>query len=410
MEPYDIAIVGGGMVGFTLACALRPALESGARVVLVDPAPRPVRSTPRSPSFDDRATALSAFSCSAFDRLGLWSRLAPLASDIRWIEVSDRGHAGYQVMDADEFPGYPFGAVVANASLGQVLWQQAETLPNVDWCFEATVARMTARETHQQLELTSGRTLGARQVFLCDGGRSPLSRSLGLRHSLKDYRARARVATLRTEEPHRGRAFERFTEDGPIALLPFGDYSALVWTLPERLHPRVATLTTEQQRDWLDRHFGYRLGRITALGETVEYPLVLRQALEPARHRLLVLGNSAATLHPVAGQGFNLALRSVMRAARAMNRCLATASDPGDYATLKQLAQQIATDQAMTARFSDGLVNAFASNRPLVRLGRNLGLNLLDRHPSLRNAFTLASMGLLQGAPLPDTSTPEWKS
>lgn len=401
MEPFDIAIVGGGMVGLTLACALKPSLSEGARVVLIDPAPRPTQATPRSPSFDDRATALSAFTHLAFERLDIWRALAPFATDIRWIEVSDRGYAGYQVMEADEFPGHPFGAVVANSSLGQVLWQQAEPLPGVEWRFGDEVSRMTPTQTHQQLDLASGERIAARQVFLCDGGRSALAQSLGLKQTVKDYQAFARVATVRTDHPHGGRAFERFTEEGPIALLPFGHFSALVWTLPQRLHKRVQAMTPEQQLDLLNDRFGHRLGRITEIGETVEYPLSLRQALEPARHRLLVLGNSAATLHPVAGQGFNLALRSVLRAAEQMNRTLLTHGDPGDFGVLSQLATEIDTDQAMTARFSDNLVRAFAATHPLIKIGRTLGLNLLDSHPLLRNAFTLASMGMLQGANLP---------
>lgn len=401
MDTFDIAIVGGGMVGLTLVRALRPALEAGARVVLIDPAPRPAQTTPQSPSFDDRATALSAFTRLGFERLGIWPELAPFATDIRWIEVSDRGHAGYQVMNAEEFPGHPFGAVVANSSLGQVLWRQAEPMPGVEWRFGDEVSRMTPTAEHQQLELASGEPVSARQVFLCDGGRSPLTQALGIQQTIKDYHAYARVATVRTEQHHAGRAFERFTEEGPIAMLPFGRFSALVWTLPERMRKRMGLLTPEQERRWLTDRFGHRLGRITEIGETVEYPLSLRQTLEPARHRLLVLGNSAATLHPVAGQGFNLALRSVLRAAQHMNEAFANGADLGDYRLLSRLAGEIESDQALTARFSDNLVRTFASNHPLIQVGRTLGLNLLDRHPLLRNAFTLASMGLLQGAVLP---------
>ncbi|GGX45037.1 FAD-dependent monooxygenase [Saccharospirillum salsuginis] len=406
MASFDIAIVGGGMVGLTLVRALRPALDAGARLVLIDPAPQPANAAPNSPSFDDRATALSAFTQTALDRLDVGSRLEPHASRIDWIEVSDRGHAGYQVMDAREFPGHPFGAVVANRNLGLALWQACADLDNVDWRFESSVDRLKPEADHQQLTLTDGEVLTARQVFLCDGGRSPLADRLGIGHRLHDYHARARVASLRTEEPHRGRAFERFTEDGPIALLPFGDYSALVWTVPEHLEGRVQAMDQAQQLAWLNEHFGQRLGRITDISETADYPLVLRQCLEPVRHRLMVLGNSAATLHPVAGQGFNLAIRSVLRAADRMNTRLVDNLDPGDYATLNDLAQAIDRDQSMTARLSDGLVRTFASNRLGFRLGRNLGLGILDRHPQLNKAFTLASMGLLQGAPLPEGARP----
>ena len=401
MEPFDIAIVGGGMVGLTLASALRPALNAGARLVLVDPAPQPTDSAPQSPSFDDRATALSSLTSTALDRLGLWSRLEPHASAINWIEVSDRGHAGYQVMDAEEFPGHSFGSVVANRNLGVVLWQGCQDLPSVKWRFDTSVERLEPDNEYQQLQLSSGETLRARQVFLCDGGRSPLARRLGIQYRQQDYQASARVTSVRTEEHHGGRAFERFTEDGPIALLPFGEYSALVWTVPDRLLSRIRAMSKTEQLGWLNERFGQRLGRITDISEPSSYPLILRQCREPVRHRLMVLGNSAATLHPVAGQGFNLAMRSVLRTAERMNATLLNAEDPGDYRGLRDLAAEIDRDQWLTATLSDGLVRTFANPQPWFQLGRNLGLNMLDRHPLLSKVFTLTSMGVLQGAPLP---------
>lgn len=401
MPRYDITIVGGGLVGLTLAIALEPALRAGARLTLIDPAPQPESQAPRSPSFDDRATALSAYSQNAYQRLGVWPMLEPYASPIRWIEVSDRGHLGYHRMDAENLDK-DFGAVVANANLGLGLWQRARELERMDWRFANSVAAIKPGQEAQQLTLSSGETLDSRLVILCDGGRSPLAAKAGLTAQQIDYHCWARIATVRTSEPHNGRAYERFTEQGPIALLPFGDYSALVWTLADAQRQRLETMNADQQLAWLNTAFGQRLGRITELGTTFDYPLVRRELLDPVRPRLLALGNAAATLHPVAGQGFNLAIRGLMRSAAVLNAAAAANEDPGDIRLLQPLANAIAGDQRLTAVFSDRLVRTFASANPLLRLGRNLGLNMLDRHPRLSRSLVLASMGLSQGAPLPE--------
>lgn len=401
MPRYDIAIVGGGLVGLTLAIALEPALRAGARLTLIDPAAQPADTAPHSPSFDDRATALSAYSQLAYQRLGVWPLLESFASPIRWIEVSDRGHLGYHQMDAADLAS-DFGAVVANANLGLGLWQRARKLDGMDWRFGDSVSQLSPGQQAQTLTLESGDTLDARLVILCDGGRSPLATKVGLAARQSDYQCWARIATVRTGEPHNGRAFERFTEQGPIALLPFGDYSALVWTLSPAQRRRLDSLTPSDQLQCLNEAFGQRLGRITDLGEPFDYPLVLRELIEPVRPRLLALGNAAATLHPVAGQGFNLAIRGLMRSAEALNAALIQQQDPGAIELLQPLAQSIASDQRLTATFSDRLVRTFASANPLLRLGRNLGLNALDRHPRLSRSFVLASMGLSQGAPLPE--------
>lgn len=401
MKPFDIAIVGGGLVGLTLVRALQPALEAGARLVVIDPAPAPTGQAPQSPSFDDRATALAAYSCLALERLGLGEPLERCASAIRWIEVSDKGHAGYQVMDAKDHPEGVFGRVIGNAALGRILWQGVQSLPGVDWRFDTRVETVVPGQADSSLQLDRGDALAARLVILCDGGRSPLTGELGIRHQLRDYGARAVIATARTEQPHAGRAYERFTNTGPIAMLPFGDYSALVWTVPSRLEKRFQALNEHDRLALLNQRFGQRLGRITELGPLSGYPLQRRTATELVRHRLLVLGNAAATLHPVAGQGFNLALRSVMRAARVLNQQLIQGDDAGAIAPLRTLATSIQTDMAITAGFSDTLVRGFGSERPWLQLGRGLGLNALDRHPLLGRGFALASMGLLHGAPMP---------
>lgn len=396
MERYELVIVGGGMAGLTLLAALQPAIIQGLSVAVIDPAPQPTLGQPHSPSFDDRATALSAQTLLTLEHLGL-QNLTTVTADIERIEVSDRGHFGYHDMSAASQGFERFGAVIANRTLGALLWQRVNQLP-VNFLFERQVASVKPEPKGHVLTLDDGQTLHTTLLVLCDGGRSPLSQKLGLQHQEKPFHAHARIATVETSLPHRGTAFERFTEYGPIAMLPFGDYSALVWTVPDVEMHSMPT-DPDWARSWLDEHFGQRLGRFRKISDWQEYPLIERTLSHPIGHGFIALGNTAATLHPVAGQGFNLAIRGVQRCADMINTIWAEQSSMPEYSKLAELAAQIQSDQDRTVGFSRQLINLFGSKNPLLQLGRGIGLNSLDRHPSFSRLFALNSMGLLSAPP-----------
>jgi 2-octaprenyl-6-methoxyphenol hydroxylase len=396
MARFELVVVGGGMVGMTLIAALQPAIEQGLGVTLIDPAPQPQQQLITSPSFDGRATALSAQALQVFSALKM-AHLEQALSNIQEIEVSDRGQAGFLELHAQKLGFQRFGAVIANADLGALLWQKIQSLP-VHWRFNNQVVNLSPQQNGQSVTLANGTLLHADLVILCDGGRSKLHESLGFSLHEKSFKALARVATLTTAKAHQGRAFERFTELGPIALLPFGKASTLVWTVPEALSASLPN-SPAATIPWLEQRFGQRLGRITGLSDWSEYPLTERQMPTLCSHGFLALGNAAATLHPVAGQGFNLALRGLARTAKLINGEYAQAGKVPSFRQLNAVAATISRDQANTAGISRELIQLFQSSAALLRLGRGLGLNSLDRHPILRQGVALAGMGLLEDVP-----------
>lgn len=396
MDEFDLIIIGGGMAGLSLVAGLEPAIQDGLKVALVDPAPQPTDSRILSPSFDDRATALSAQTLISFKELGL-ANLEQAITPIRQIEVSDKGHTGYHLMDAKKHGHRHFGAVIANKTLGNLLWQRCKNV-NVKWLFNASVEKITPIQNGQKITLIDGQQLQTTLAILCDGGRSTLHKQLGVPSVDTSFNASARVATVSTQRPHNGKAFERFTADGPIALLPFGEFSTLVWTIPESKKAHYPN-SSEDALAWLNRDFGQRLGQLTAIGNWLEYPLIERQITQSAGHGFLILGNAAATLHPVAGQGFNLALRGIVRTADCLNRFFMTERKLPNFAQLSLLSATIAQDQKQTATFSRELIRLFGSTSVIAQLARGAGLNSLDRHPLFSQSFALATMGLLENTP-----------
>lgn len=397
MERYELVIVGGGMVGLTMALALRPMLDLNCKIALIDPAPEPTQRPLESPSFDDRSTALSSYTLNTFNTLGL-TTLQQNSSPITAIEVSDRGHAGYHHMSAQEQGFDSYGAVVANKTLGQLLWQTASEL-NIEYRFNQRVTNIEANQNGHQLTLDGGSQLSSQYVLLCDGGRSELHKQLGLQEKTHHFQARARIATVKTQLPHIGKAFERFTESGPIALLPFGEFSALVWTLPEKIYPSISALDKAETLVWLNQQFGQRLGTITAISEWQEYPLIEKQLPISISHGFIALGNAAATLHPVAGQGFNLAIRGIMRCAALLNSEYQSHQSLPNFAQWQALSDGIQIDQSKTVMFSKKLIQLFESSNVATQIARGIGLNSLDRHPLISQSFALAGMGLVQNAP-----------
>lgn len=389
MSRVQLAIIGGGLVGASLALALQEgARQRGWRIVLIEPfAP----GNSYQPSYDARSSALSYGTRQIYERLGLWPALSARAEPIRQIHVSDRGRFGATRLSA-ESEGVPaLGYVVENAWLGQCLWQALDA-EVVEWRCPAEVTALQALGDGYRLTLNDDSQLDCDLAVLADGGRSGLREQLGIAVKTTPYGQSALIANISTAEAHQGQAFERFTDDGPMALLPLSENrSALVWTRQGSDAQRLAALPDREFLAELQQVFGYRLGALTQVGARHLYPLSLVEASEQVRPHLVVLGNAAHSLHPIAGQGYNLSLRDTLALAEAL---LDSPATPGDFAVLQDYLRRQRLDQQLTVGFSDQVTRLFSTAQPLLVAGRNLGLLGLDLLPPAKHWFARQAMGL----------------
>ncbi|NWL79346.1 2-octaprenyl-6-methoxyphenyl hydroxylase [Pseudomonas taiwanensis] len=389
MHHCHVAIIGGGLVGASLALALQDGARArGWKIVLIEPfAP----GSGFQPSYDARSSALSFGSRQIYERHGLWQTIAQRAEPILQIHVSDRGRFGAARLAALEEGVPALGYVVENAWLGQCLWQALDE-EVVTWHCPAEVAGMQALEGGYRLTLNDETQIDCDLAVLADGGRSGLREQLGIGVRRTPYRQTALIANVSPLEAHRGQAFERFTDDGPMALLPLPENRcALIWSRPGDDAERLARLDERRFLDELQEAFGYRLGAFQQVGARHLYPLELVEAEEQVRSSLVVLGNAAHSLHPIAGQGYNLSLRDAQALAEAL---LASDKPLGDLVTLQNYVQRQRLDQNLTVGFSDQVTRLFSNAEPLLTAGRNLGLLGLDLLPPAKRWFARQAMGL----------------
>ncbi len=400
----DVVIVGGGLVGLTLALWWSQ-VQPNHRLVILEahafPPPPTGQVPPQVGSFDARNTALSRRTVQLFEDLGLWSQLQPHATPIHQIHVSDRGQFGFARLLASEEQVESFGQVVENAWLGVVLLAAVRARSAIQLWDHVTVTDLQSAPDQARVTFTrqgATETLQAPLVVAADGADSTARTWLSLAESRRDYGQTALVTTVSTSLPHAQVAFERFAPDGPIALLPLPDgpgvpsgcRRSLVWALaPEQ----AAALQAAEEPDFLaalQQAFGKRAGRFLRAGKRWAYTVSLRVAEGQQRPRAVLLGNAAHTLHPVAGQGYNLCVRDVL----VLVEQLAQTSDWGDAARLRRYEQERQADQRQIIRFSDALVRGFSvSAAPWVML-RNLGLTAFDVLPGAKPALARYAMGL----------------
>ena len=391
VDAVDVLIVGGGLVGGSLACALA---GLGLRITLVEAFP----FRAGHPGYDDRTLALAYGTRRIFQGLELWDDLDE-ASPIHSIHISDRGRPGIARLERRDHGVEALGYVIPARAVGAALMQRLEALPGVEVVSPARLSglRMDATTASATLDTEAGsRELRARLVVGADGMRSRVRAELGIPAFSYDYGQSAVVANVSPAESHRQRAFERFTDSGPLALLPLTDNRcAMVWTARSDRVPALLALSDEAFLTALGERFGDRLGRFIRLGRRDAYPLSLVKAAEHARHRVALLGNAAHTLHPVAGQGFNLGLRDVAALAEVIHDAHARGEDFGDGRVLERYADWRRWDQRRTVAFTDALARLFgAAAPPPLRLARNLGLLTFDLLPPAKRLLARQAMGL----------------
>jgi 2-octaprenyl-6-methoxyphenol hydroxylase len=387
---FDIVIAGGGMVGASLALALA---GLPLRTLVVEATPP---ADAAQPSYDDRATAIAESSRRILAGIGCWPELATTAAPIREVHVSERGAFGVTRLRAAEHGLASFGHVVENRALGQALWRRLKLQPGVTIRVPARVTGLAQEDDGVTVTIDAGdggmTSVRARLLVAADGARSPTRALAGIGHETRDYHQVAVIANISPAQDHGGTAFERFTSSGPLAVLPLARGRAtIVWTLPPERAATVVALDDEAFLAELQRAFGYRLGVLRKAGRRASYPLSLVQAQAWHAGRVVLAGNAAHGIHPVAGQGFNLGLRDAAALAELVARHPA---DPGQAAILEEYAEWRDADRARTVRDTDSLVQVFTSELATLRAGRRLGLVGLDLLPPARAMVARRGMGL----------------
>lgn len=416
MSSYDLVIVGGGMVGLSLANALLPTANYfGLKIAIIEPA-QATGSTDLSahPSFDARATALSAGSRNIYQTMGFWQALERHVCPIETIHISDRGRFGATRLSSRDEGVDALGYVVENHWLGHSLAMHLtrHNQGQVELIQPATVTQVTAtRDSDDELiqTLTVDRDgevgeIAAQLVVLADGGRSSLKRQLGISDQKTPYEQHAVVAVVSPSEVHRCIAYERFTEQGPIALLPLPNHNGhrrygLVWTISNDEIQDVLALDDAGFLQRLQDAFGFRAGHFTKVGPRSSYPLVKRVACEQVREGVVVLGNAAHTLHPIAGQGFNLALRGATELVSHVIDMCQQNKPLSDLNGLSQFAKTRQFDQMRTIEASEKMMQLFCNSNPAARLLRSTGLQGLDVCKPAKTVVARAAMGLDITAP-----------
>ena len=385
---YDILIIGGGLVGASLAIALD---DVGLRVALAEAVPPRVDL---QPSYDERNLALARATVNALGALGVWDHVAARATPIRRIHVSRHGEFGAARLSAAKHGLDAFGAVLPARELGNALLARLDACPHLVRLAPAQLTGVAVSDSavDATLRFPDGeRPLRARLLVGADGSASFVRAAAGIGTEDTDYAQTAFVATVLPQRDPDGCAFERFTESGPVAVLPLAERRAgVVLTVPAADAARVAALDDAGFLDLLHQRFGYRLGALSRPGRRVSYPLRRIEALRTTAPRTVLVGNAAQTLHPIGAQGFNLGLRDAATLAELMET---RGGDPGDDAMLAAHAARRGEDRMRTLAFSDGLARVTAQDTPLLRPLRSLGLLALDRLPSAQAWLVGGAMG-----------------
>ncbi len=392
----DILIVGGGMVGASLAIALS---GHGRTVTVLERHPP---RAPAPPSYDDRTLALNHTTCNALQALQVWPLIRE-ATPIRRVHTREEGGFGSVMLEAARHGFDNFGHVVFARELGHGLLQRLEHCGDVRWLQPAALESL-AQDEHgvsavveqdgQRLQLR------ARLLVAADGADSTVARLLQVPAECTDYGQVAVISNVSVENGHRHTGWECLSRQGPFALLPLaGERCGVVWSVPAGTEHELLQMDEAHFLQRLQQRFGYRLGRFTRAGRRTAYPLRARVPREIVWHRVLLLGNAAHAVHPLSAQGFNLGMRDVAVLAEML--CQAGTDDPGQASLLQAYARRRHADVRRIVRWTDGMVRLYRQRSPLVAALRQLGLNLTGHAPPFQRRILALTMGLLeQDSPL----------
>ncbi len=398
-ERVDVAIIGGGMVGGTLAVSLAAA---GLAVALIDKAdPAALIDA----AYDGRTSAIANASQRLLQSVGLWTRLVPHAEPILDIRVSDGPSLLFLHYDHRALGDTPFGYIVENRFTRRSLMTRIAALEGIRFMAPATVAASTAEADGVVLTLADGRRVAAAVLVAADGSDSPLRLNRGIAAAQWEYGQTAIVCTMGHDLPHAGLAHERFLPAGPFAVLPMtddpvaGHRSSIVWTERRTLAPAMMALSDGDFALELHRRFGPSLGDVRVLGGRWSYPLRYLHAERYVAPRFALIGDAAHTMHPIAGQGLNLGLRDVAALAETLVEAKRLGLDPGAEAVLQRYERWRRFDNQVLMTVTDVLNRLFSNDVTPVRWARDLGMAAVQRLPPLKRFFMRHAMGTVGELP-----------
>ncbi len=390
MKQFDVVIAGGAMAGMTLALAINKLSDKPLSIAVVEPFKADHQA---HPGFDSRSIALSYGTVNTLKKLTLWDEIAEVATPIRHIHVSDRSHAGMTDITTEEVGVDALGYVVELADVGRIYHSRVEQDEHIELLCPASVKKVERSLSEVTITLDNGEVARGKLLVAADGAISTCCEQVGLELVEHDFEQVAVIANIKTQQDPAGRAFERFTESGPVALLPMSEgRMSLVWCLKPEEARAVMALEDDAFLAKLQDAFGWRLGLMKQVGQRSSYPLTLRYRKQNISHRFAIVGNAAQTLHPIAGQGFNLGIRDVATLAE---QIAVSAGDPGAYQVLNQFKGRRESDREATISLTSSLVHIFSNDYLTMRVGRNLGLAAMDNLSVLKAPLLARTLGLV---------------
>lgn len=390
MTAFDIAIVGGGLSGLSLAAALAP---SGMRIAVLEAFdPR----TMKEDLFDGRVSAIAYGSQQLFYALGLWDKIAPNAGEIRDIRISDSDSRFFLHYDHMLAGNHPMGYIVENRHLRRPLLDHAASLENMDLLAPASCVAINSDAHGITLHLENGKSLRTKLAVAADGKYSSLRRMAGIASIEHSYRQTGIVCTVRHEKPHQQTAQEHFLPAGPFAILPMKDehLSSLVWTEKSELAPLFLAMNDEDFLAAIQERFGAYLGTLALFGPRWSYPLSLVYASRYTAPRFCLLGDAAHAIHPIAGQGFNLGLRDVAMLAELLAERFRLGLDIGAKTILNEYESLRKSDNLLMIAVTDSLNRLFSNTIPPLAFARRTGMAIVHHLPELKKYFIHHAMGI----------------
>jgi 2-polyprenylphenol 6-hydroxylase len=388
MQEFDVIIVGAGLVGATLACALR---RSGLRLALVEArVPAPISLTD---DYDQRVFALTRASENIFRHLGVWQKLARLSTftDMEVWENQAKIHFNSAAIGASAL-----GHIVELQVLTKALRQALQDQDNLTWIAPHQVSALELHGQHLDVILDDGQILHTRLLAGADGAESSIRHLAGVACPTQEYGHHALVASVRTAQPHQACARQRFLTRGPLAFLPLPDphWCSIVWSTDASHAEVLAAMPTDMFNQTLGEAFAFKLGVIEHSQDRGVFPLRRRHAEHYVRVRVALLGDAAHTIHPLAGQGVNLGLLDAASLAEVILHAHAQGRDPGLYANLRRYERWRKGDNTRMLLLMDGFKHLFGAQTPALAWLRQHGLNLVNHTSPLKHLFMRQAMGL----------------